>query len=147
MGRTRIIHELTLDKIAAVDFPCQEGAVATITKRARTGDWQNREEERNEMGCEDFTAKVAFVRKRDGLSRTEALSAAALEFPDELVAYRKAASPDLDAPDQDALARQQARQVYHDRVRAVAASRGIPRHIAMAKVSSEQPDLHAQAFG
>lgn len=33
----RILRELKLDKIAAVDFPCQEGAVMTIMKRAEKG--------------------------------------------------------------------------------------------------------------
>lgn len=32
--RRRILHEIKLDKIAAVDRPCQEGAVAVIMKRA-----------------------------------------------------------------------------------------------------------------
>lgn len=34
----RILRELKLDKIAAVDFPCQEGAVMTIMKRDFTAD-------------------------------------------------------------------------------------------------------------
>lgn len=36
--RRRIITELQLDKIAAVDHPCQEGAIATILKRADVDD-------------------------------------------------------------------------------------------------------------
>lgn len=34
----RILRELRLDKIAAVDFPCQEGAIMTIMKRDFTDD-------------------------------------------------------------------------------------------------------------
>lgn len=38
MPRKRILHDLTLDKIAAVDFPCQEPATMTIIKRSYTED-------------------------------------------------------------------------------------------------------------
>ena len=34
MAMKRILHEIRLDRIAAVDRPCQQPAVATIMKRA-----------------------------------------------------------------------------------------------------------------
>ena len=34
MGKRRIMHSFRLDKIAAVDFPCQEHATMSIVKRA-----------------------------------------------------------------------------------------------------------------
>lgn len=45
MARGRILHEISLDKIAAVDFPCQDPARAAIIKRSYT------ENQRKEMAA------------------------------------------------------------------------------------------------
>lgn len=205
MPRKRILHDLTLDKIAAVDLPAQEHATMAILKRNYTAaqrtemadrgwampdgshliadrrdlqgaladigthvpdatkahlakraealgavdmlprGWGANEEGSNDMG-DDFVSKVQGIMKRDGCSRTQALSRTATEFPDALAAYCKAAEPAVDEPDSAAAARREARLKYHNAARSVAASRGVPRHVAMQQVSRDRPDLHAAAF-
>jgi hypothetical protein len=221
--RTRILREIELTKIAAVDEPCQEPAKAAILKSARPytaaqraemadrgwampdgahpiadhrdlmaslascasggandaakahitsrakalgaenelpAGWAGMDDEEgdDDMG-EDFTAKVAAIMKRDGCTRTEALSLAADENPAQLEKYRQGPASDaasvekarrkLSAPplDSEAVAKRVARTAFLDEVHKYAKARDCRRDVALQNVRKGRPDLFEAAYG
>lgn len=77
MPKTRVIQNLRLDKIAAVDRPCQEGAVAAIIKREFTQDQRDAAAESGAaMSDGSFPIKnVKDLDKRHIITRARALGA------------------------------------------------------------------------
>ncbi|TPI54742.1 hypothetical protein FJ417_24645 [Mesorhizobium sp. B3-1-7] len=85
LKRRRILQELTVDKIAAVDRPAQEGANAVIMKRA---DEPPVDAFTKAQG--DFEACVDRIQKRDNSTRLAAIMKATNEHPDEWSRYGEA---------------------------------------------------------
>ena len=107
-------------------------------------DWAAGDEEGNDMP-NDFPAKVAMLR-RDGLSRTAAMSKVAAQHPELVESYRKARPAEPIEPDAQSVAIEKARRDFHAEVQKLAASAGVPRHAAMSRLACARPDLHAAAF-
>jgi len=79
----RILKEIRLDRIAAVDRPCVEGAVATLIKRV----------EPMPRSFGSFEQAVETIRKREGCSRADAMSKARRRYPAAFAEFQKSAPP------------------------------------------------------
>lgn len=133
MKRKRILHEIRLDRIAAVDDPCQEGARAVLMKGL------------NADVREIFNSRVAEIAKRDRIPRHRAMSKARREHPEIFAAMQTSAVATPSRQLEDAPEVPEARTAFMSKV-ADLQNRGTPRHAAMTRVRRENPDEFAAAF-
>lgn len=144
--RKRILRELHIGKIAAVDRPCQEHARMTLMKRA------DDDEEYDDMQIQKITrdepvsfptlgAAMDHLRKVRGMSGSDAMSAAAREHPELLAKYQQDGERIAKAAREAAKPRPvtKAEQDFQDRVDEIAKRDGIGRSGAMSKARAEFP--------
>jgi hypothetical protein len=135
--KRRILHELTLDKIAAVDVPCQEGATVAIIKSAAHQGLANTHT--------NFEKAVASIQTRDGCTRTAALEKVASEQPRLTESARAALPPESEEEDGDDL--EQARDTFDRHVRKMMSEQGLSRRAALERAPGEHPEAFKAAYG
>ena len=131
--KRRILTDIRLDRIAAVDVPCQEHARAVIMKSSDAG-----------VGL--FMSRVTEIRKRDRCSRHRAMSKARIEYPEAFSALQQ--GRELAPSSARQLAElQKARATFGDLVKAVQDRDHVPRHIAMRNARRANPEAFVAAWG
>ncbi len=143
--RRRILQELRLDKIAAVDKPCQEGAVMAIMKRApdEADGGSNYTPLQKETSMNDFRDEVARVAKADGITKVAACEKVRLRRPDLYSALQ--ANPMTKAA--PARIEKSAAQLrFEERIAEVAKRDGLKMTMAADKARREFPREFAAAY-
>jgi hypothetical protein len=148
--KRRILTDFVIDKIAAVDNPCNEHARVAIIKRAELPDDDSEEERRMRVEREvekmanDFPMLVQEVQKRDRCTRSEALTRAATENPGAVAAYRISSPvcvPEI-AKREEAIAKGRERQRNIDkRTREIMARDSVNRTQALMTLHGEEPEV------
>jgi len=146
--RQRVLHDLTIDKIAAVDRPCQEHARMTIMKRDSNEEYdkmQLQKIDRDAVASFDtFEQAVGHLEKVTG-SRAGAMRAAGRQYPqlvrkfnqdgDEIAKAAVAARKARAAP--------QAVAAWDVIVGGIQARDGVTRSAAMSTARKENPAAFA----
>ena len=137
--KRRILTDFVVDKIAAVDNPCQEHARVAIIKRR--DDDESLEIHRM---AEDFPRLVFEVQKRDSCSRYDALMTAAIENPEAVQAYRHSSPVRMNeiAKRDDAIAKGHDRQrKINKHKREIMARDRVDATTALMTLHDEAPDV------
>jgi hypothetical protein len=132
----RVLNNLKLRAIAAVDEPCQAPALVAIMKSADVPD-------RVAKARADFAGIAASIATRDRVPQHVAMAKARQEQPGAFEAAYcadegRGVSGDPLEPTNPV---NKARSALVDLARDIAAKKGIPRHLAMQKARQERPDL------
>jgi hypothetical protein len=144
--RHRVLDEFEIDRIAAVDRPCQEGAVATITKRAdptvilkraapRVDELEYLESEIDRLGGRIATA----MAKKGGFDQD-------LEDMEDEAQNGDDSDTDPDMGS-EAPRRSSRRHRFDAMVDHIAERDGVSRNTAMAAARKEYPDLFSSYQG
>jgi hypothetical protein len=134
----RILHNLKLRAIAAVDSPAQAPALVAIVKSADAPDQVAK-------ARRDFSDIVATVAERDRIPQHLAMAKARNERPN---AFEAAYGTSGDAADnaaedlgEERAEAASARSELSRMARDIAKAEGVPQHIAMQKARRKRPDL------
>ena len=145
--RKRILHELRIDKIAAVDRPAQVHARAVLAKRA--DDEEDHDMQIQKLVSFDlFDDAVAHLAKAESIPRHQAMAKARIAFP-SLCAKFESEGEECIAKAAEAnkpVAISKSEAAWNNSVDAIVERDGCPRHQAMAKAHEESPQLFAAAF-
>ena len=153
--KRRILHEIVIDKIAAVDHPCQEGAKMAILKRAEAPDAPEQETDMSAAFEKAMQARAnqllveraspATTARAAASARREAMEKAALENPELVEAYRQPPAP-APVPEEVAKAALNLAKASRDfdiAVDEIAKRKDLPRSDAMELAASQYPKLYA----
>jgi hypothetical protein len=140
--KRRLLEELTLDEISAVDRPAQKGALVTIIKRDESATFDTFEE-----ACAHF--------EKRGLSEIAAMSAVAREHPDLLAKYNAEPAPEVAKAEPGhthdwSRTKDESRDhefAFDAIAHGIHMRENVPKHIAMRLARQRNPKLFEMAYG
>ena len=143
----RILRNLKLTHIAAVDFPAQEPARALLIKRAPDPEPEVRPASAVAKAHGDFMAKVGEIQTRDKISRHQAMSKARSEFPSLFAAMQAPVALTKVEPSAAEVKKVTARASFAELARDLADRDRIALPAAMSLARKRYPAEFAAAYG